>query len=453
MANAYNSYREPRMRWLPPVPAHWLEQRAKTFFREVDERSRTGQEELLSVSHITGVTPRSQKKVSMFKAASYVGAKLARPGDIVINTLWAWMAALGTSRHLGIVSPAYGVYRPHDPSSFNPSYLDYLLRTRAYVSEYIGRSTGIRSSRLRLYPAQFLDIPLLQPSRAEQDQIVAFLRARDSHLARLIKAKRELIGLMKEQRRNIIRRAVTEGVGSSSDTRPSGIEWLPSVPSRWSVGSVRSEMQCLNRRRAPLSATERGRLQGPYDYYGASGVIDHVVDFIFDDDLLLIAEDGANLVNRNLPLAIVAKGKFWVNNHAHILKPRKGSLEYFAHLMECIDYRPWISGAAQPKLTKDRLLGIRIPVPSPTEQEEIVRQIKIDVADPESAIQRATEEIALLLELRERQIADVVTGQVDVRNWQPGPEDQITEEDLTALGDDDDNDTTEEETDGDDGHD
>ncbi|MBL1639434.1 restriction endonuclease subunit S, partial [Klebsiella pneumoniae] len=109
----YPAYRAARMRWLPPVPEHWNEQRAKTFFHEVDERSKTGHEELLSVSHITGVTPRSQKNVTMFKAASYVGSKLCRPGDIVINTLWAWMAALGTSKHAGIVSPAYGVYRPH----------------------------------------------------------------------------------------------------------------------------------------------------------------------------------------------------------------------------------------------------------------------------------------------------------------------------------------------------
>lgn len=120
--SAYPDYRPARMRWLPLVPEHWNEQRVKTFFREVDERSRTGEEELLSVSHLTGVTPRSQKKVTMFKATSYVGSKLCRPGDIVVNTLWAWMAALGTTRYVGIVSPAYGVYRPHNADSFNPAY-------------------------------------------------------------------------------------------------------------------------------------------------------------------------------------------------------------------------------------------------------------------------------------------------------------------------------------------
>lgn len=233
MGVAYDNYRQARMRWLPPVPSHWNEQRAKTFCREVDERSRTGQEELLSVSHLTGVTPRRNKKVTMFKAASYVGSKLTRPGDIVINTLWAWMAALGASRHLGIVSPAYGVYRPHDAESFNPMYLDYLLRTRAYVSEYICRSTGIRSSRLRLYPAQFLDIPLLQPPRDEQDQIVAFLRAQDVRVARFINAKRKLAALLKEQKHVIVERLISQGLDAATPRVASNIDWLPLVPAHW----------------------------------------------------------------------------------------------------------------------------------------------------------------------------------------------------------------------------
>ena len=94
----YPEYRKAKMPWLPLIPVHWDEQRAKVYFHEVDERSTTGSEELLSVSHLTGVTPRSQKKVTMFKAESYVGHKLCRPGDIVINTLWAWMAALARRR-------------------------------------------------------------------------------------------------------------------------------------------------------------------------------------------------------------------------------------------------------------------------------------------------------------------------------------------------------------------
>jgi len=153
----------------------------------------------------------------MFKAESYIGSKLCRPGDIVINTLWAWMAALGGSRYAGIVSPAYGVYRAHQPDAFDMRYLDYLLRTRAYIAEYIGRSTGIQSSRWRLYPDQFLDISLLQPPLEEQNKIVAYLRTQDAKIARFIRIKRELIKKLKEYQLRLIDHAVSGGLDMSSE--------------------------------------------------------------------------------------------------------------------------------------------------------------------------------------------------------------------------------------------
>jgi type I restriction enzyme S subunit len=129
----------------------------------------------------------------------------------------------------------------------------------------------------------------------------------------------------------------------------------------------------------------------------------------------LIAEDGANLVLRNLPLAIIAKGKFWVNNHAHILKPKRGVLEYLAGYMETLNYQPWISGAAQPKLTKDRLMGIAIAVAPPSEQAAIVDNLTSRTAPLRRAIARTEREIALMQEYRTRLTADVVTGKLDVR--------------------------------------
>ena len=152
-----------------------------------------------------------------------------------------------------------------------------------------------------------------------------------------------------------------------------------------------------------------------YDYYGASGAIDKVDDYLFDDELLLIAEDGANLVLRNLPLAIIAKGKFWVNNHAHILKPKRGSIVYLSHILETLNYAPWISGAAQPKLTQDRLLSISIGVAPPEEQEAIVRHTSKQTRPLVIAISRLEREIDFLREYRTRLAADVVTGKLDVR--------------------------------------
>src|ERR1017187_4564092 len=95
----YPEYKESGLPWLGRLPGHWGHLRAKYLFREVDERSATGREELLSVSHLTGVTPRSQKTITMFLAKSNVGHKICRPGDAVINTMWAWMGALGVTQH------------------------------------------------------------------------------------------------------------------------------------------------------------------------------------------------------------------------------------------------------------------------------------------------------------------------------------------------------------------
>lgn len=433
----YADYMDSGQQWLGSMPAHWGQLRAKCLFREVDERSRTGKEELLSVSHLTGVTPRRLKNVTMFMAESNVGHKVCRPGDLVINTLWAWMGALGVTRHDGIVSPAYGVYRPLDGSAILPAYADHLLRTPLYAAEYQRRSTGVNSSRLRLYPEQFLRIPVLVPPLAEQAAIVRFLDWANGRLERTIRAKRKVIALLTEQKHAVIRRAVTGGLDPAVQLKPTAIPWLGEIPQHWEISRVKNEFRCLNEFRVPLNSVERGRMNiRSFDYYGASGIIDKVDDYIFDDDLLLIAEDGANLVLRNLPLAIVAKGKFWVNNHAHILKPKRGNIIYLSHLLESLNFMPWISGATQPKLTQNRLMSIQIAVAPPDEQDAIVLHADRQTQPLTVTISRLEREIDLLREYRTRLIADVVTGKLDVREAAARLPDEAVPEPVEDITDD-----------------
>ena len=194
--------------WLGDVPEHWEVRRAKFLYREADERSTTGTGELMSVSHITGVTPRKQS-VTMFLAESNMGYKLCRPGDIVINTMWAYMAALGVARQNGLVSPSYGVYRPLNTERLNHDYIDSLLRMEAYTRNYLIRSTGITNSRLRLYPDSFLDIRILCPPRPDQDTIAQHLeRATAAIDAEIARARRQ-IELVQEYRTRLIADVVT----------------------------------------------------------------------------------------------------------------------------------------------------------------------------------------------------------------------------------------------------
>ena len=129
--------------------------------------------------------------------------------------------------------------------------------------------------------------------------------------------------------------------------------------------------------RIPISKPERETRQGPYDYYGASGVIDSYDEFLFDKPLLLIGEDGANLVNRSTPIAFMARGKYWVNNHAHVIdSTSEHALEYLAIVINQMDLKPFLTGTAQPKLNQAKLNGLQIPVPPLDEQKRIVAKVE-----------------------------------------------------------------------------
>ena len=195
--------------WLGDVPEHWDLRPAQWYFREADDRSETGSEELLSVSHITGVTPRSEKNITMFLSVSNVGYKLCMPGDLVINTMWAWMAALGVAKQAGIVSPSYAVYRPRRSSGLLGEYADLLLRTAPYKSEYICRSTGIRSSRLRMYPEEFLRIKVLCPPREEQRAIVKVVSKESADARHAIERTHRELFFLREYRTRLISDVVT----------------------------------------------------------------------------------------------------------------------------------------------------------------------------------------------------------------------------------------------------
>ena len=138
----------------------------------------------------------------------------------------------------------------------------------------------------------------------------------------------------------------------------------------WEVANLGALTVNLDTRRKPVK--EADRKPGPYPYYGASGIVDYVKDFIFDEDLLCISEDGANLVARTSPIAFPIAGKTWVNNHAHVLKFEHACTQKFVEVyLNSIKLDDYITGMAQPKLNKAMLDSIPIPHPSIPEQKRI----------------------------------------------------------------------------------
>lgn len=147
-----------------------------------------------------------------------------------------------------------------------------------------------------------------------------------------------------------------------------------------------------------------------YDYYGASGAIDKVDSYLFDGTYILIAEDGANLLTRSKPLAFLATGKFWVNNHAHILKPQRNGDESF-NVLESQDFSAFVTGAAQPKLTMENLGRFHLAVPPVPEQKEIATFIRRKDMEFRRMFLQIEQQIDTLIAYRKSLIHECVTGQ------------------------------------------
>lgn len=127
----------------------------------------------------------------------------------------------------------------------------------------------------------------------------------------------------------------------------------------------------LDKKRKPITASKR--TSGIYPYYGASGIVDYVDNYIFDGQYLLISEDGANLIARSTPIAFPISGKNWVNNHAHVLEFENATTQRFVqYYINMIDVSKYVSGGAQPKLNQENLNSIILPIPPIELQEKIV---------------------------------------------------------------------------------
>ncbi|TFF71883.1 restriction endonuclease subunit S [Aeromonas taiwanensis] len=448
----YSNYQPLRSRWVPRVPEHWSLLRAKNFLREIDDRSKTGEETLLSMRMQRGLVPHNDVSVKRIAPENLIGYKKAQPDELVLNRMQAGNAMFFRNRQSGLVSPDYAVFRLLRDD--NPEYLGHLFRSwpmrGLFRSESKGLGTGT-SGFLRLYSDRFaaLEIPL--PPRPEQDQIVAYLRVQDAHIAHFIKTKRDLIKLLTEQKLRIIDHAVTRGLDSSVTLKPSGIEWLGEVPELWEVKPlkrwVRLNARTLGQKTNPgfefryvdIGSVQTGRLVKELERIRFEAAPSRARRVLRQGDTIIstvrtylkaiwyVGEDADDLI-ASTGFAVLTPGKnvepeylgFVIQSSAFVNRVAANSI-----------------GIAYPAIA-ETVLG-RFPValpPTVDEQQAIVAHIKTESAPLDGAIARTEEEIKLIREYRDRLIADVVTGQVDVRGWQPAPDDVVDDTALAALGDD-----------------
>jgi len=184
------------------------------------------------------------------------------------------------------------------------------------------------------------------------------------------------------------------------------------IPKEWEVLTVADVSENLDGRRIPVKQEDRDKQAKIYPYYGASGIIDYVEDYIFDEPLILLGEDGENVVSRNLPLAFKVEGKYWVNNHAHVLKPLKdiSTIDFLCEALEYIDYSTIVSGSAQPKITQGHLSKIHLRIPEIKEQIQIGNRL----SSIGHKIQTEQTYLHKLQQIKAGLMADLLSGKKEV---------------------------------------
>mgnify|MGYP004609012943 CR=1 FL=1 len=188
---------------------------------------------------------------------------------------------------------------------------------------------------------------------------------------------------------------------------------LSSIPQKWRWVRFGDVCNCLDGKRIPLKKQDRAKLKKLYPYFGATGIIDQVDQFIFDGHFLLIGEDGANLLSRSKDNAFIVDGKIWVNNHAHILEENGACLlEYLSVVINSMNLSSYVSGSAQPKLTQKNLLSIPVPLPPIDEQHRIVARLNELLSVIKQAENAYTDLQGLGKTLRERILQKAMEGKL-----------------------------------------
>lgn len=395
-----------------PNYAGWPSRRARYLFRVRRDKAKATDKPLTASQRHGVVTQERYEALSgnrVTKATTGLeNFQHVSEGDFIIS-LRSFEGGLEYAFDSGCISPAYTVLQPDN--AVDPGFFRHALKSSAFLGALQPAVTGIRDGKSVRYE-DFAELSLPLPSLSTQRRIADFLDRETARIDELLEKKQRLINLIDDRVSAFVRRLVF-GQDLTDNVYSHDVSWMPALPKGWLIQRLSRLFDSLDYRRIPLNSEERADLARLYPYYGASGVIDYIDDYLFDEDLLLVGEDGANLVLQSTPIAFIARGKYWVNNHAHVLRPRIGPLEYWVHVLNQVPYELYVTGSAQPKLTAEALRNIPMPMPPTEMQYSIADEITRQTAGVNGLRDKIRRSITKLRELRSSVITEAVTAQMD----------------------------------------
>jgi type I restriction enzyme S subunit len=244
----------------------------------------------------------------------------------------------------------------------------------------------------------------LYPPFLFQRAIADYLDRETARIDALITKKQRMVALLKERRKALIADAVT----GESTSRGSGVKPWPTV-------QLRHAARCLDGGRIPLNAEQRAEMPGDYPYWGANGVVDSVGQYLFDETLVLLGEDGAPFGDRMKDVAFLVGGRVWVNNHIHVLRPTsRVDPRYLTYSLNAVDWPAFISGSTRDKLTQHDMNRVPVPCPPAATQRAIADYLDRETDRIDIITGTLERQIDLLRERRQALITAAVTGELEV---------------------------------------
>lgn len=396
--------------WIGAIPQDWQLSKIGNLYTQRNEKVSDKDYQPLSVT-MQGILPQL---ATAAKTDDGDNRKLVRVGDFAINSRSDRRGSCGISPLDGSVSLINIILTPR--TAMHPGYYNWLFNTTLFADEFYKWGHGIVADLWTTRWQEMKSITVPVPEYAEQERIAAFLDAECAVIDAVLEKTRASIEEYKKLKQAVITQAVTKGIRGDRPMKDSGIEWIGEISQDFEIVKLKWLCDVLDQFRSPVTADKRNQNADVlYDYYGASGAIDKIDGYTIDDHVMLIGEDGANLRMRTLPIMYEINGKAWVNNHAHILKPKAGVDFYFIfYALEALDLNYYITGSAQPKLSQDNLRNIWVPITDFTGQKRIAAYIS-DVCDEfDCLIAKKQQYLTEIENYKKSLIYEYVTGKKEV---------------------------------------
>mgnify|MGYP003803113829 FL=1 len=446
----YSEYDKVNASWIEKVPRHWEKRKLRSILQVVSERNRADLP-LLSVVREKGVIKRdlsSKEENHNYIPDDLSNYKVVKVDQFAMNKMKAWQGSYGVSKYNGIVSPAYFVFNLNSVSGI---FFHKALRSKAYIPFFTKASDGVRVGQWDLNKDRMEEIPFFIPPLEEQTQIARFLDYKTWQINRFIKAKKKMIELLKEQKQVIINDAVSGKIDVTTGKpypkyKDSGVEWLGDVPVGWAL-----------KRFKYLTRIESGQVDPRVNPYSEMILI--APNHIQSGTAQILYTESAHDQNAISGKYLVSKGQIIYSK----IRPKlqKACIAEFECLCSADMYPIAVNNeliphfllflilsnpftryvvdlslrVKMPKVNRDELGNFIISYPDRIIQKRICDYIQIQTKSIDQTIKKILEEISLILEYRDRLIADVVTGQVDVRKIKvpdvPADEDVVID-DITA---------------------